>query len=34
MEVDCQNFYGASMLKFDNAVFNVGQRNIEVAKQN
>lgn len=26
-------FGGASMLKFDNAVFNVGQRNIEVAKQ-
>jgi len=23
---------GASMLKFDNSVFNVGQRNIEVAK--
>lgn len=26
-------FGGASMLKFDNAVFNVGQRNIDVAKQ-
>lgn len=25
-------FGGASMLKFDNALFNVGQRNIEVAK--